>query len=186
MGMVSQKMGKIIILVIIFALFGCGKDRIEQIELEKELPQFSVNDFRMDSMSGDFRKYTIFAKKIEQYETRGIVEADTLTVWFYNELGDTTSILTSDYGEYTLKGNYMELIGNIKITSLEKEDLYLLTDSLIYNKENDLVNSDSWVEIHQKGNILKGIGFQGTSSLSRIEIYKITGSGAFEEPKKEK
>lgn len=138
-------------------------------------PDQQIRDARISLYDGAYRTTDLYADYIEKYEKFDSTHAWKLDVYFYDSDGNQISNLTADSGVIREQINFMEVFGNVVVTTSDSAVLY--TEQLRHNTVNDMIESDLFVRIIQHGDTIQGYGFESDRGLKNIKIKRhVTGT----------
>jgi hypothetical protein len=140
--------------------------------LEKYDKQDSTLAWNLDVRKADY---------LEKYDKQDSTLAWNLDVRFFNKQGQQTSHLVSDSGLVRETINLM--IANGSVVAVNEDDVRLETEQLIWHGNEEMIRTDSFVTIYQKGDTLRGWGLETDKELKRIKIKKQV-SGSLADPEK--
>ncbi len=133
-------------------------------------PDQQIYDARISLYDGAHKSTDLFADYIEKFERIDSTQAKKLDVYFYDDEGNQISNLTADSGIVREQVNFMEVFGNVIVTTEDNAVLY--TEQLRHNTANDMIESDVFVRIIQHGDTIQGYGFESDRRLRNIKIKK--------------
>ncbi|MCP4706690.1 MAG: LPS export ABC transporter periplasmic protein LptC, partial [candidate division Zixibacteria bacterium] len=117
----------------------------------------------------------LYADYIEKFEPYDSTQAWKLDVYFYDNEGNQISTLTADSGLVREQVNFMEVFGNVIVTTEDSAVLY--TEQLRHNTTDDKIETDKFVRIIQHGDTIQGYGFESDRKLRNIKIKeRVTGT----------
>ena len=127
------------------------------------------------SEEGNLRA-VIIAKELVTYQaeepymefTKGVI------LDFFNNVLDTTSKLTANYGIYYTKKEEMLVRDNVVIVNIKGE--MLNTEELIWKRKDEKIFSDKFVRITTPDEIIYGTGFEAKQDFSEYTIKNISGT----------
>jgi hypothetical protein len=82
-------------------------------------------------------------------------------------------VLTAKKGEFWEKSGVFKANGNVKMINSDQE--YMLSESVIFYRDSDLIKTDDWVTIQTKTGILHGKGLISNAAFTEYQILKPTG-----------
>jgi LPS export ABC transporter protein LptC len=112
----------------------------------------------------------IRADYIEKYEKQDSTLAWKLDVRFFDSSGALISTLVADSGLVREKTNFMAANGHV--VAVNEDSSRLETEQLNWNSRTNLVETDKFVTIIQKGDTLTGYGLEADQRLKKIKIKK--------------
>ncbi|MEN9333707.1 MAG: export transporter periplasmic protein LptC [Bacteroidota bacterium] len=105
-------------------------------------------------------------------DTSIIVARTGFKMTFYdNQEGD--AVLTAKTGDFWEKSGVFKANGNVKMINSDQE--YMLSESVIFYRDSDLIKTDDWVTIQTKTGILHGKGLVSNAAFTEYQILKPTG-----------
>lgn len=138
-------------------------------------PDQQIKDARFSLYDGPNKTTDLFADYVEKFEKFDSTQAWKLDVYFFDDDGKQISNLTADSGIIREQVNFMEVFGNVVVTTEDSAVLY--TEQLRHNTSNDKIESDLFVRIIQHGDTIQGYGFESDRRLRNIKIKKhVTGT----------
>lgn len=170
-----------LIVVVMLLLFtaSCGKEKTETVvvafdpERTYTMKATDVSTLISDSGITRYRlkakEWLVFSKAAEPhwYFPEGIYieKFDTL---FHAEAS-----VKADTAYYYDKKGLWELIGNVKVESLQGERFE--TSQLFWNQKDEKVYSDKYIRIEQADKIITGIGFESNQNMTQYKIFNSQG-----------
>lgn len=105
-------------------------------------------------------------------DTSIVVARNGFKMTFYDNIeGD--AVLTAKTGEFWEKSGVFKANGNVKMINSDQE--YMLSESVIFYRDSDLIKTDDWVTIQTKTGILHGKGLISNAAFTEYQILKPTG-----------
>ena len=147
----------------------------EEIEEEKpwiqvDRPQMLFTDTTLlDSYNGNVLSWKLKTAYLERWADKEIVFVRPIFVDIYDSLGERAAFLRADSGRFDMKFTYVNAYGHVY--ALTPKGASVRADSLIWNKADNLVRTESYVRVvSEDGDVLQGKGFQ---SDARMDNWKI-------------
>lgn len=152
--------------------FGCHRDEpgARSVRQNKPLPDQVITDFHLTETASGKKEWNMSARKAYIYDSRGLIETDSMEVGFYDEEGRIKSTLVADRGIINRGTDDMEARGNVIVTS--NSGVTLETEKLNWISKSRQIVSDDSVRVVREGDILTGVGFRGEPDLGSFEIMK--------------
>jgi LPS export ABC transporter protein LptC len=151
---------------------GCGGNdtgpRSEQPK--RPLPDQVISDFSITETAKGRKEWKMEAEQAFVYEERNVLEADTVHVTFFDDAGNTRSVLTALHGKLNRNTDDMEAHGNVVVTG--SDGVVLRTQSLTWTAKTHQITSQDSVTVVRHGDILTGWGFRGDADLGKFEILR--------------
>ena len=147
----------------------------EEIEEEKpwiqvDRPQMLFTDTTLlDSYNGNVLSWKLKTAYLERWADKEIVFVRPIFVDIYDSLGERAAFLRADSGRFDMKFTYVNAYGHVY--ALTPKGASVRADSLIWNKADNLVRTESYVRVvSEDGDVLQGKGFE---SDARMDNWKI-------------
>jgi len=174
----------VLFIVAACALIGCGeKNEIKAPgagEADSSLtgklrPDQQIYGAAVELFRGSGRTTQIRADYIEKYSKQDSALAWKLNVSFYNDSGLVTTHLIADSG--LVREITQEMVANGHVVVTTEDSSRLETQQLFWNGRDEMVTTDSFVTIYQKGDTLRGYGLEADRGLKRVKIKRqVTGT----------
>jgi LPS export ABC transporter protein LptC len=150
-------------------LAGCqGKPASTSSGSDIAIPDQEARDFTLTESSEGKKSWTLYASYAAMYNDRGLVDARTVRIDFFNAKGDRYSTLTADQGKVFQRTDNLEARGRVKITTAS--GVTLETDSLQWINTRSRIVSDAFVRVTRKGDVVTGTGFESDASLDHFHL----------------
>ena len=147
----------------------------EEIEEEKpwiqvDRPQMLFTDTTLlDSYNGNVLSWKLKTAYLERWADKEIVFVRPIFVDIYDSVGERAAFLRADSGRFDMKFTYVNAYGHVY--ALTPKGASVRADSLIWNKADNLVRTESYVRVvSEDGDVLQGKGFE---SDARMDNWKI-------------
>ena len=162
-------------ILFLFLLFACSTEQTQSISLRDDFPdqeswgvQIILTDegiIRAKVQSGHLKKYN---------EKEFILLDSSVTVDFFDENENHTSILLSQKAEIDQSTNNMKAIGNV--VAISDSGITLYTETLTWDsKEENLITKDDIMITTLESDTLYGVGFKSDSDLKNWRILSPSG-----------
>lgn len=195
-GLMSRKLKKIVeyrlkdgfrrggmrLLVVSFLIALAGLvSSCEEIEEEKpwiqrERPQMLfVDTTLLDSYDKNVLGWKLKTAYLERWADKEIVIARPVLVDIYDSVGARVAFLRADSGRLDMKFTYVYAFGHVY--ALTPKGASVRADSLLWNKADNLVKTDSYVRVvSEDGDVLQGKGFESDAKMENWKILSnVTG-----------
>lgn len=96
-----------------------------------------------------------------------------IEVDFFNEVGQTTSVMTAKYAMQYERQNKIVIQDSVVVVSANNETLE--TDELIWDEKNKRLYTDKWVKVSTEDEVIYGYGFSANEEFSYWKISKVRG-----------
>jgi LPS export ABC transporter protein LptC len=96
-----------------------------------------------------------------------------MVVYFFDERGQQTSVLTSEEGKVDEYTNNLEAQRNVVVTS--NDQTTLKTQKLFWDNRRALIHTPEFVQITTPKERLQGHGFESEQNLKNYRIFRVTG-----------
>ncbi len=128
-----------------------------------ELPDQQISDFVLRETSGGMLAWVFKADTALVYEQQNEIRATQLTVDFYDDLGEVTSVLTARHGTVHRRTNAMRAVGEVVVRA--RDGRVLETETLDYSPRTNKVTSEDFVRLQDGENLLTGYGLESDPDL---------------------
>ena len=156
-------------------LSSCSRDTVQDLPLREGMPdQESWGVIIILTNEGTIRA-KVRSGRLEKYNEKEFVMLDSsVTVDFFDNKEQHTSVLTSEKAEINQASNDMEAMGNV--VAVSDSGITLYSESLTWNSRKE--------KLHTKDNImittletdtLYGVGFESDSDLKNWKILSPSG-----------
>lgn len=150
-------------------------DQPDSTEVVIIRPDQQIRNARISLYDGGNKTTDLFADYIEKYEAYDSTQAWKLNVHFFDDNGKQISNLVADSGIVREQINFMEVFGNVVVTTDDSAKLF--TEQLRHNTTENKIESDKFVRIIQRGDTIQGYGFESDRRLKNIKIKRnVTGT----------
>ncbi|MEM6394699.1 MAG: LPS export ABC transporter periplasmic protein LptC [Bacteroidota bacterium] len=105
---------------------------------------------------------------------------DGVLVTFFDELQDTSSILSAQWGRYDRKENRVTVRDSVVWQSVD--DRMLETEELIWDQRDAMVTTNKFVVVTQPDAIIHGYGLEAPQDFSSARIKQVTGRVPINQP----
>lgn len=95
-------------------------------------------------------------------------------VEFFNDIGENTSVLTSEKGVVYNSRHDLEASGNV-IVITDSGQTTLKTNTLQWSNNTKKIYTKEYVEIDSPTEKIRGFGFESDQNLKNYKIFKVTG-----------
>ena len=162
----------------ISALFFGACEEIEEEKpwLQVERPEMLFTDTTlMDSYDKGVLAWKLKTAYLERWGDKEVVFVRPVLVDIYDSLGERTAFLRADSGRMDLKFTYVYAYGHVY--ALTPKGASVRSDSLIWNKRDNLVTTESYVRVvSEEGDVLQGRGFVSDAHMDNWRILSnVTG-----------
>jgi LPS export ABC transporter protein LptC len=147
----------------------------EEIEEEKpwiqvDRPQMLFTDTTLlDSYNGNVLSWKLKTAYLERWADKEIVFVRPIFVDIYDSVGERAAFLRADSGRFDMKFTYVNAYGHVY--ALTPKGASVRADSLIWNKADNLVRTESYVRVvSEDGDVLQGKGFQSDAKMDNWKI----------------
>jgi LPS export ABC transporter protein LptC len=157
-----------------FVLIGipaCGESpRMSSVPDAGELPDQEVSDFEATETDLGAVQWKMYARSAATYRARNTVVARGLRIDFYDEKGERASTLTSREGEMNDLSHDMTARGDVVIQTTE--GTRMTTDQLQFLNKRQRIQTESFVRVDRRGDVLTGWGFESDPQLKDFQFKR--------------
>lgn len=115
------------------------------------------------------------AEKLLKFEAKDSTMAYVLDVNFFDTAGQVTTHLVGDSGVIRELTNQLSVYGNVVVVTDDSSRLE--TDYLYWNTVKDKIETDAFVRITKKDDIVTGWGMEADPNLTHIKILnRVSGT----------
>lgn len=153
----------------------------EEIEEEKpwiqvDRPQMLFTDTTLlDCYDKDVLSWKLKTAYLERWSDKEVVFMRPVLVDIYDSVGERVAFLRADSGRMDMKFTYVYAYGHVY--ALTPKGASVRADSLLWNKRDDQVKTDSYVRVvSEDGDVLQGKGFVSDARMDNWRILSnVTG-----------
>jgi LPS export ABC transporter protein LptC len=174
--MILQKWALIPLLLTGLIVTACEEIEEEKPWLQVERPEMLFTDTTlMDSYDKGVLAWKLKTAYLERWSDKEVVFVRPVLVDIYDSLGERTAFLRADSGRMDLKFTYVYAYGHVY--ALTPKGASVRSDSLIWNKKDNLVKTESYVRVvSEEGDVLQGRGFESDAHMDNWRILSsVTG-----------
>jgi len=152
-------------------LLGCGSSpRMSSVPDAGELPDQEVSDFQATETDEGAPQWKMYARSAATYRARNLVIARGLRIDFFDDKGQRSSTLTSREGEMNDMTHDMTARGDVVIQTTE--GTRMTTDHLQFRNKIQRIQTDSFVRVDRRGDVLTGYGFESDPQLKDFQFKR--------------
>lgn len=159
------------------ALFmGCEEIEEEKPWIHVERPQMLFTDTTLlDCYDKDVLSWKLKTAYLERWSDKEVVFMRPVLVDIYDSVGERVAFLRADSGRMDMKFTYVYAYGHVY--ALTPKGASVRADSLMWNKRDDKVHTDSYVRVvSEDGDVLQGKGFESDARMDNWRILSnVTG-----------
>ena len=152
-------------------VLGCGSSpRMSSVPDTGELPDQEVSDFQATETDQGAPQWKMYARSAATYRARNLVIARGLRIDFFDDKGARSSTLTSREGEMNDMTHDMTARGDVVIQTTE--GTRMTTDQLQFRNKIQRIQTDSFVRVERRGDVLTGYGFESDPQLKDFQFKR--------------
>ncbi len=149
----------------------CGEiDNSEQSISDRDIPDQEFTDFTTYESDSGIVQWVLKAPIARIYNARKLLVTVQPRITFFNEFGETTSVLTANKGEYQQVSHNLTALGKVVVTS--RQGYMLETESLVWVNEMEEIHTEDFVRFVKENDILTGYGFRSDPELQNVTIQR--------------
>lgn len=155
---------------------GCEEIEEEKPWIQVDRPQMLFTDTTLlDSYNNNVLSWKLKTAYLERWADKEIVFVRPIFVDIYDSLGERAAFLRADSGRFDMKFTYVNAYGHVY--ALTPKGASVRADSLIWNKADNLVRTESYVRVvSEDGDVLQGKGFESDAKMDNWKILaNVTG-----------
>lgn len=166
-------MKRLIYILLFFAFFvACDKHDSTPVEVREkvDLPDQEMWNFKITATDRGTLQAIINAGHMRRFANRSLALFDEgVHIDFFDEKGETASVLTAKGGELDENTTNVKVIGNVVVVS--DSGFTLNTEELFYYKESGRILSNVKVMVTtEQGDTLRGVGFESDTQMNGWRI----------------
>lgn len=129
----------------------------------------------LDSYNNNVLSWKLKTAYLERWADKEIVFVRPIFVDIYDSLGERAAFMRADSGRFDMKFTYVNAYGHVY--ALTPKGASVRADSLIWNKADNLVRTESYVRVvSEDGDVLQGKGFESDAKMDQWKIVSnVTG-----------
>lgn len=173
----------------LLGLAGCeNTQRMSSVPDADRLPDQVVSDFVATETDRGALQWKMYARSASTYRARNQVVVSAVRIDFFDEKGARSSTLTAREGEMNDMTHDMTARGDVVIQATE--GTRMTTDRLQFLNKRQRVQTESFVRVDRRGDVLTGYGFESDPGLKDFQFKRQvkatvqTRSGGTLEPRK--
>jgi len=117
----------------------------------------------------------IHAERLLKFESKDSTMAYSLDMDFFDSSGQVTTKLVGDSGIIREISNQLYVYGNVVVVTADNSRLE--TDYLYWNTNKDKIETDAFVRITKKDDVITGWGMEADPGLTRIKVLnRVSGT----------
>lgn len=154
-------------------LCGCGRSSppVNGAAEGSAPPDQIIGDFTMDNYTGSGREWTLKSPKAYVFEPQKRVEVETPRIQFFDD-GKPGAQLEAGMGRFhTGKKNLRAWDGVVMVST---DGARLESEWMFYDAKKDLVTSTAPVTVTRGRSVLRGVGWEAKSDMSRVVVRNQT------------
>lgn len=163
-------------MVALFLFAGCEEIEEEKPWIHVDRPQMLFTDTTLlDCYDKDILSWKLKTAYLERWSDKEIVFMRPVLVDIYDSVGERVAFLRADSGRMDMKFTYVYAYGHVY--ALTPKGASVRADSLLWNKRDDQVRTDSYVRVvSEDGDVLQGKGFVSDARMDNWRILSnVTG-----------
>jgi len=150
---------------------GCGgSPRVSSVPDTGELPDQEVSDFEATETDQGAPQWKMYARSAATYRARNTVVARGVRIDFFDEKGKRASTLTAREGEMNDLSHDMIARGDVVIQTTE--GTRMTTDQLRFLNKMQRIQTESFVRVDRRGDVLTGWGFESDPQLKDFQFKR--------------
>jgi LPS export ABC transporter protein LptC len=166
------------ILSIVIMAVGCStkekvssdSDSHSEVLPDSELRGATIYLYEKDKVTTEVK-----AEKLLKFEAKDSTMGYVLDINFFDSTGRVSTHLVGDSGVIRETTNQLNVYGNVVVVT--KDSSKLETDYLYWNTVTDKIETDAFVRITKKNDVITGWGMEADPDLSRIKILnRVSGT----------
>lgn len=160
-----------LVLALLSGVAGCGSNpRMSSVPETGELPDQEISDFQATETDQGAPQWKMYARSAATYRARNLVIARGVRIDFFDDKGARSSTLTSREGEMNDMTHDMTARGEVVIQTTE--GTRMTTDQIQFRNKIQRIQTDSFVRVDRRGDVLTGYGFESDPQLKDFQFKR--------------
>jgi len=156
---------------VLIGIPACGESpRMSSVPAAGELPDQEVSDFEATETDLGAVQWKMYARSAATYRARNTVVARGLRIDFYDEQGKRASTLTAREGE--MNDLTHDMIARTDVVIQTTEGTRMTTDQLQFLNKRQRIQTESFVRVDRRGDVLTGWGFESDPQLKDFQFKR--------------
>ena len=156
---------------VLLGLAGCEQaPQLSSGPADGQLPDQEVSDFVATETDQGAPLWKMYARSAATYRARNLVVARAVRIDFFDEKGARSSTLTAQEGEINDQTHDMTARGDVVIQATE--GTRMTTDRLEFLNKKQRIQTESFVRVDRRGDVLTGWGFEGNPDLKDFQFKR--------------
>ena len=172
----APRLTAVLMALCVALLTGCEEIEEEKPWIHVDRPQMLFTDTTLlDCYDKDILSWKLKTAYLERWSDKEVVFMRPVLVDIYDSVGERVAFLRADSGRMDMKFTYVYAYGHVY--ALTPKGASVRADSLLWNKRDDLVRTDSYVRVvSEDGDVLQGKGFVSDARMDNWRILSnVTG-----------
>ncbi|GAB1449146.1 MAG: LPS export ABC transporter periplasmic protein LptC [Bacteroidetes bacterium] len=172
-------MTKLLVPFVLLFLISCGGKEVDKVKISASagpLPVEKGEDITIQYTDSGNLKATVIAPQLERYSNEERMQSimkKGIFATFFNEQGDTSSYLKSDYAIRDERDRTLTVKKNVLVVNDQGDTIR--TEELIWDEKTDIIRTDKFVSIHSPDKIIYGTGLETKTDFKKPKIFNIKG-----------
>ncbi|MBK7142198.1 MAG: LPS export ABC transporter periplasmic protein LptC [bacterium] len=154
-------------------LAGCSNHESStktDIVVDSSRPDTEMRGATIDLLEGERVTTRIDADRILKFDAKDSTMGYVVHAEFFDSLGNITSRLDGDSAYIRETSNHMHVYGHVVVVS--EDHSMLETDYLHWNPDIEKIQTDAYVKVTRKGDVVTGWGLEADQKLTRIKVLR--------------
>ena len=172
----APRLTAVLLALCVALLAGCEEIEEEKPWIHVDRPQMLFTDTTLlDCYDKDVLSWKLKTAYLERWSDKEVVFMRPVLVDIYDSVGERVAFLRADSGRMDMKFTYVYAYGHVY--ALTPKGASVRADSLLWNKRDDQVKTDSYVRVvSEDGDVLQGKGFVSDARMDNWRILSnVTG-----------
>ena len=175
----GNSIAALIIIGATMLFFSCKNDvpKIENSSETLNLPSVTANNYQITYYDSTYIQFRLTTPKLNQYDDKEDPYTEFPQGFKVEKFDRNKNIISSikgNYGKYFKKDDRYEAFGNV-VSVNDKGDT-LRTEKLIWDKKEERVFTDQFVQIIQADKVITGIGLESDQEFKNWKILEPKGT----------
>ncbi|MCM2272989.1 MAG: LPS export ABC transporter periplasmic protein LptC [candidate division Zixibacteria bacterium] len=163
----------ILFLLLVGSLIGCSNHESTirtELASDSTRPDSEMRGATIDLLEGERVKTRIVADRILKFDAKDSTMGYVVHADFFDSLGNITTKLDGDSAYIRESTNHLHVFGRVVVVSDDNSTLE--TDYIHWNPDIAKIQTDAFVKVTRRGDVVTGWGLETDQRLKRIKILR--------------
>ncbi|MBN1755042.1 LPS export ABC transporter periplasmic protein LptC [bacterium] len=156
--------------IFVAGILSCNPEAENNLSRTDKSPDQESQNTTVNFTNEGRKVAVLWAQHLSKFKDHNLVIGETIKVTFFDSLGNPSTFLTADSGQFEERDQEILVWGNVEVESVDK--VFLWTNSLLWDPKLRLIKTDDPVKIKRGSDIIEGVGFVSDINFDNIRITK--------------